>query len=80
MAAPVPEIRLSIVRHIEMHTAEPLVPDLSAFGFEICIVKFEKVKLPGSDQILAQLIQAGGESSLSDIHKPSNYCTSLQIV
>jgi hypothetical protein len=31
---------------------------------EIAIVKWKKCKLPGSDQIPAELNQAGGETSL----------------
>jgi hypothetical protein len=36
---------------------------------EIATAKLEKCKLPGSDQILAELIEAGGETLLSAIHK-----------
>jgi hypothetical protein len=60
------------VRQIEMHTAEPLVPDPSPFEFEIANAKFKKCKLPGSDQNLAGLIQAGGEILLSEFHKLIN--------
>jgi hypothetical protein len=42
-----------------MHTAEPLVPNPSLFEEEIAIAKLKKYKLPGSDQIPAELIQAG---------------------
>jgi hypothetical protein len=35
-------------------------------------VKLAKYKLPGSDQIPAELIQAGGEILLSTIHKLVN--------
>jgi hypothetical protein len=52
-----------------MHTAEPLVPEPSPFEVEIAIVKLKKYKSPGSDQILAELIQAGGETLQSEIHK-----------
>jgi hypothetical protein len=54
--------RDSDVRHIEIHTAEPLVPDPSPFEVEIGIAKLKRYKLPGSDQILAEVIQAGGET------------------
>jgi hypothetical protein len=37
----------------------PLVPDPSPFEVEIAIAKLKKYKLPGSDQILEELIQAG---------------------
>jgi hypothetical protein len=39
---------------------------------EIAIAKLKKYKLPGSDQILIELIQAGGEILLSAIHKLIN--------
>jgi hypothetical protein len=45
-----------------VHTAEPLVPDPSHFEVEIAIAKLKKYKLPGSDQILAELFQAAGET------------------
>jgi hypothetical protein len=45
-----------------MHTTEPLVSDLSPL--EVEITKFKKCKLPGSDQIPAELIQVGVEICL----------------
>jgi hypothetical protein len=39
---------------------------------EIAIAKLKKYKSPGRDQILAELIQAGGEILLSSIHKLVN--------
>jgi hypothetical protein len=39
---------------------------------EIDIAKLKKYKSPGSDQIPAELIQAGGEILLSAIHKLIN--------
>jgi hypothetical protein len=39
---------------------------------EIAIAKLKKYKSPGSDQIPAELIQAGGEILLSEIHKLIN--------
>jgi hypothetical protein len=56
-------------RQIEIHTAQPLVPDPTPFEAEITIVKFKNYKSPSSDQIVAELIQAGGEILLSTIHK-----------
>jgi hypothetical protein len=47
--------------------AEPLVPGPSRLEVEIPIAKS-----PGSDQILAELIQAGGEILLPAIHKLIN--------
>jgi hypothetical protein len=53
--------RVSDVRQIEIHTAESLVPDSSPFEAEIAIAKLKKYKPPVSDQIPADMIQAGGE-------------------
>jgi hypothetical protein len=39
---------------------------------EIAIAKLKKYKSPGSGQIPAELIQAGGEILLSEIHKLIN--------
>jgi hypothetical protein len=55
-----------------MHTAEPLVSDLSPSQAEIAIAKFKKYKLLGSDQIPAELIQEGGETLWSEIHEQLN--------
>jgi hypothetical protein len=57
------------VRQIEIHTAEPLVPDPSPFEVENAIAKLKRFKSTGSDQIPAELIQAGGEILGSKIHK-----------
>jgi hypothetical protein len=65
--------RVSDVRQIEMHTAEPLVLDPSAFDDEIVVAKLKKYKLPGSGQIPAELIQAGCETLQSEIHKLINF-------
>jgi hypothetical protein len=53
---------VSDVRQIEVQTAEPLVPGPNHLEFEIAIAKFKKYKSPGSDKILAETIQAGGET------------------
>jgi hypothetical protein len=60
---------VSDVRQIEVHTAEKLVPGPSRFEVEIAIAKLKKYKLPGSDKIPVQLIEARGETLLSIIHK-----------
>jgi hypothetical protein len=52
--------------------AEPLVPGPNHLEVEIAIAKLKKHTLPGSEQILAELIQAGGEILLSVIHKLIN--------
>jgi hypothetical protein len=43
--------RVSDVRQIEIHTAEPLVPDPSPFEVKIAIAKLKKHKSPGGDQL-----------------------------
>jgi hypothetical protein len=63
---------VSDVRQIKVYTAEPLVPGSSHLEVEIAIAKLKKYKSPGSDQIPAELIQAGGEMLLSAIHKLIN--------
>jgi hypothetical protein len=63
---------VSDVRQPEIRASEPLVPDPSPFEVEIAIVKLKKYKSPGSDHILAELIQLGGETLLSAIHKHIN--------
>jgi hypothetical protein len=64
----------SDVLQIEIHTDEPLVPDPSLSDVEITTAKLERRKSPGSDQILAELIQVGGETLWAVIHKLIN-CT-----
>jgi hypothetical protein len=48
------------VRQTKIHTAEPLVPEPSFSDVEVAIEKLKRYKSPGIDQILAELIQAGG--------------------
>jgi hypothetical protein len=52
---------ISNVRQMEIYTTELLVPDPNLFDVQIAIAKLKRYKLPGSDQIPAKLIQAGGE-------------------
>jgi hypothetical protein len=57
------------VKQMDIHTAEPLVPEPSLFEVEIVIGKLERYKSPGTDQIPAELTKAGGEILRSEIHK-----------
>jgi hypothetical protein len=59
--------RVSDVRHIEIHTAELLIPDPSRFEVETATAKLKMYKSPGSDQI-----QAGGELLRSETCKHIN--------
>jgi hypothetical protein len=52
----------------EIHTAELLVPAPSAFEVEMTIEKLRKHKSPGTDQIVEELIKAGGRIIYSEIH------------
>jgi hypothetical protein len=61
--------RSTVIKMVEIHRAEPLVPDPSPFEVEIAIPNLKKVQSPGGDQIPAELIQEGGEILRSEIHK-----------
>jgi hypothetical protein len=50
---------VNYVKQTEVNTAEPLVPELSAFEVEMAIEKLKIHKSPGIDQIRAELIKAG---------------------
>jgi hypothetical protein len=48
-----------IIRQTEIYTAELLEPDPSPSEVETAIAELKRYKSPGSDKILAELIQAG---------------------
>jgi hypothetical protein len=56
----------------QKHTAEPLVPEPSAFEIEVAVEVLKVHKSPGTDQIPAELIKAGSRTIHSEIHKPTN--------
>jgi hypothetical protein len=60
---------VSVDRQVEVHAAEPLVPGPSCLEVEIAIAKLGEYESPSSDEVPAELIQAGGEILLSAIHK-----------
>jgi hypothetical protein len=60
---------VSDVRQTEIHTAEPLAPEPSVLEFELAIEKLKSHKSPGTDQIPAELIKAGGRTIRRAIHK-----------
>jgi hypothetical protein len=64
--------RIIDARQMEIHTAEPLLPDRSRFENEITIADLKRYKSPSSDQIPAELNQVGGEILHSKIHKLIN--------
>ena len=56
----------------EIYTAEPLLPEPSAFEVDLAIEKLRSQKSPGIDQISAELIKAVGGKFRSEIHKIIN--------
>jgi hypothetical protein len=63
---------VSDVRQSDIHTAEPLVPNLNRLEVKIVIGKLTKHKSPGSDQIPAELRKTGSETLVSVFHKVMN--------
>jgi hypothetical protein len=63
---------VSDIRQIEVHMVEPLVSVSGCLEVEIAIAKLKKCTFPCNDKIPAELIQAGGETLLSLIHKLIN--------
>jgi hypothetical protein len=59
----------SDIRQTDIHTAEPLVPELSAFEVEMNIGKLKRHKLPDIDQTPAFLFKAEGRKIRYEIHK-----------
>jgi hypothetical protein len=57
------------VRQTEIHTAEPLVPEPSAYEFAMTIEKLNRHKSPGIDQIPAEIIKAGGRTTGFEIRE-----------
>jgi hypothetical protein len=57
------------VRQMDIHTAEPLVPERSLVEVEIAIGKLRSYKSPGTDQFPTEFIKAEGETSYSYIHR-----------
>jgi len=60
---------VSNVRQTDIHTAEPVVPELSAFEVELAIEKLKSHKSPGIDPIPAELMKAGSRTICYEIHK-----------
>ena len=57
------------VGQAEIHTAEPLVTEPSAFKVEVAIGKLKSHESPGINEIPAELIKAGGTTICLEIHK-----------
>jgi len=57
------------IRQTEVHTAELLVHEPSAFEVDLAIEKLKCHKSPGTDQTPAELIKTGGRTICYEIHK-----------
>jgi hypothetical protein len=57
------------VRQMDIHMVEPSVPEPSLVKVESAIGKLKSYKSPGTDQIPAELIKAGGEILYTEIHR-----------
>ena len=56
------------VRQTEIHTAQPVVPQLSAHEVDMAIKKLKRHKSPGVDQIPAEVIKRGSRIIRSESH------------
>ena len=57
---------------IEIHTADPLVPEPSAFQVEMTIEKLKRHRSPGTDQIPEELMNTRSRKFRSEINKLIN--------
>jgi hypothetical protein len=53
-----------------MHTIEPLIPEPSSFDVDNAIENLKRYKPWDIDGILAELMEAGGKTLRSEIHRP----------
>jgi len=60
------------IRQLEIHTAEPLVPETRVFAFEMATEKLKRHKSRSTVQIPAELIKAGCRTIRSEIHNFTN--------
>ena len=58
---------------VEIPTADPLVPEPSAFEVELAIDRLKNHNSPGFDEIPAELIKAVGGTICLEIHKIITY-------
>ena len=72
--------RVNDVRQAVIYIAVPLVPEPSAFEFEMAIDKLKRYKSPGIDQITTEMIHTGGRTIRSDIHKICNSIWNKEIL
>jgi hypothetical protein len=56
-------------KQMDIHTAEPLVPEPSLVEVEIATDNLKSYKSPCTDKIPTEMIKAGGETLCSEMHK-----------
>ena len=61
------------IRQTEIHTAEPLAPEPSAFGVELAIEKLKSHKSPDIVQIPPEWIKARSRTIRFEDHKITDY-------
>jgi hypothetical protein len=57
------------VRQMDIHTAEPLVPEPSVVEVETALRKLKSYKSSGTDKIPAELIHSGDETLFSEMNQ-----------
>jgi hypothetical protein len=57
------------VREREVDTGEQLIPKPSYFEVQIHVEELKRYKSPGTDRIPTELIQVGGNTLSSEIHR-----------
>jgi hypothetical protein len=60
---------LKMLGRLEMHTIKTLIPGPSSLVLKLLLKKY---KSPGTDAILAEQLQAGGNTLCSKIHTLNN--------
>jgi hypothetical protein len=63
---------VNYIRQTEIHMAEPIMPEPRAYEDEMATEKLKRCKSPGTDQIPAERIKAGGWTICSEIYKLVN--------
>jgi hypothetical protein len=61
------------VREIDMHTAEPLVPEPNCLHIATAIEQLKRYESPGIDQISAELVEVVGNTLCFEFLKLINY-------
>jgi hypothetical protein len=71
-------MNLGLMMQREIHAAEPLVPEPSAFEFQTAVEKHKRSKSLGIDKIPAERIKTGSRIIRSEIHMLFNHISSKE--